>query len=321
MQLLLLGGTVFLGRTLAEQALERGHSLTLFHRGTTHPDLFPDLEHIIGDRAGDHAALAGRSWDAVIDTSGMCSPEVRQAALVLQKSIPYYCYVSSISVYADLSQPQLTEAAPVATMEGSHEQRSDMTTYGARKARCEAAVREIYPQHHLIIRPGMIVGPYDPTDRFTYWAQRMQQGGRVLAPQPAEQPVQLIDVRDLSSWMLNLIEKQTTGTFHATGQPQTMRSILEACRGTTDAELVWVPAATLLEQAVVPFSDLPFWLANDPDYAGMFLVTIDQALEAGLTFRPLETTVRDLLAWKQTPLSTGLAAQQEQAILTAYQQE
>jgi len=284
MKLLVLGGTQFVGRAVVEAALARGHEPTLFHRGRTNPELFRELEHLHGDREVDLSALAGRSWDAVIDTSGY-EPQVVRASVEALAGTPY-AFVSTISVYSDLTVGP-DEDAPV------HE---DGDGYGELKAACE---REL-PADALTLRPGLIVGPHDPTYRFTYWVDRIARGGDVVAPAPPERPVQFIDVRDLGEWLVRCVENRTTGVFNVVGPDRelTMGEVLDACVRVTgsDARVHWLDPALLKERGVAEWIGLPLWV-YESGYRGMLQTANTRAVAAGLTFRPVEETVRDTLAW------------------------
>lgn len=314
MRLLIIGGSVFLGRHLVDAALERGHDVTLFNRGRSGPDLFPGVERIQGDRERDLAALDGRRWDAVIDTCGYVPRVVRAAAERLAPVARHYTFVSSISAYADFSQPGLSEDAPAAELSdpGSEDVQSD---YGALKAGCERAVQTAFGERALIVRPGLIVGPHDPTERFTYWVRRLAGGGQVLVPDAAEQPVQLIDVRDLAAWMVEAAARGLEGTFNATGPaaPLTFGAMIERIREAAGAalDLAWLAEAELAEAGVEPWSELPLWLdlARHPELRGFLAADVTRALAAGLALRPLEQTVVDTLAWVRerpgVPVKTG----------------
>jgi len=212
-KLLLLGGPRFLGRAIAEAALERGHELTFFNRGRTNTGLYADAEHLVGDRAGDLAALTSREWDAVVDTSGYVPRDVRVSAEALGDS-DFYCFVSSVSVYADFARP-IDEESPVAQLGDLPDDEITEETYGPLKALCEEAARAVFGDSASIVRPGLIVGPHDPTGRFTYWPHRVARGGMVLAPAPAEEPTQIIDVRDVGDWIVSLCERRVGGVFNA----------------------------------------------------------------------------------------------------------
>jgi 2'-hydroxyisoflavone reductase len=283
-RLLILGGTQFVGRAVVEAALARGHEVTLFHRGRTNPALFPEAEHVHGDREVDLSPLAGRSWDAVVDTSGY-EPQVVRKSLEAVGDTPY-AFVSTISVYADLTVGPDEQSAMHESGDG----------YGELKAACE---REL-PDDALIVRPGLIVGPHDPTYRFTYWVDRIARGGDVVAPAPRERQVQFIDVRDLGEWLVRCVENGTTGVFNAVGPDRvlTMGEVLDACVSVTvsGARLHWLDPALLKERGVAEWMGLPLWV-YDSGYRGMLGTDNSRAVAAGLTFRPVEDTVRDTLAW------------------------
>jgi 2'-hydroxyisoflavone reductase len=302
MRLLVLGGTVFLGRHIVAAATERGHELTLFNRGQSDPRPVDGVEQIHGDRAHDLGRLAGRRWDAVFDTSGFLPRAVRASADLLAGAVDRYTFVSSISAYGALPRPGLDEDAPLAPPPPPDAD-DVLRYYSELKAACEAEVQSAMPGRTLVVRPGLIVGPHDPTDRFTYWVRRLAEGGRVLVPDAPDQPVQWIDARDLADWMVRMAEDGATGVFNATGpaEPLTFGSMLERIRGATGgaAELVAVEEERLTEDGVEPWQELPLWLdlPRQPDDRGMLAVAIGRALAAGLTFRSLEQTVADTLAW------------------------
>jgi nucleoside-diphosphate-sugar epimerase len=302
MRLLVLGGTLFLGRHIVEAAQARGHELTLFNRGRTDPQPITGVEQIHGDREHDLPRLAGRSWDAVIDTSGYLPRVVGASAQALAETVDRYVFVSSISAYGTFGEPGLDECAPTAP-DPPPGTEDVLAHYAELKAACERRVEEVLPGRALVVRPGLIVGPHDPTERFTYWVTRLAAGGHVLAPRAADQPVQLIDARDLAGWIVRMAEAGTTGNYNATGPatPLTFGQMLERIRGTTGghAELVWIDEDRLAEAGVEPWDELPLWLDLDrqPDFRGFLAVDIGRATDAGLSFRPLEETVADTLAW------------------------
>jgi 2'-hydroxyisoflavone reductase len=319
MRILVLGGTLFLGRHVVDAACERGHELTLFNRGQTRPDLFPGVEKLRGDRDGDLTALAGRDFDAVVDTSGRV-PRLVTETLAALGDVGHYTFVSTISVYADLSTPP-TESSPLAVLQEPTEVWEE--AYGELKALCESAVRERFPDA-FIPRPGLIVGPWDPTGRFTYWPARLAAGGRVLAPLPREADTQVIHARDLADWIVRAAEEELGGTYNAVGPVTTRERVLETCRtvAAADAELVWVDPDFLNEQGVEEWMELPLWL-YDEKYRGMLSVDASPAFAAGLRTRPLEETVRDTLDWAQSAEApaeypAGLAREKEQAVLDAW---
>jgi 2'-hydroxyisoflavone reductase len=325
-ELLILGGTLFLGRHLTAAALAQGHEVTLFNRGETNPDLFPEAEKLVGDRDGDLRALEGRSWDAAVDVPGRVPRLVRTSAEALAGSVEHFTFVSSISVYADFSQPGIDEDSPTRPLEeGASE--DDMDTYGPRKAECERIVRELFPRRSLVVRPGLIVGPHDPTDRFTYWPRRIAVGGEVLAPGDPGRRVQVIDARDLAEWLVSMIELRVTGVFNATGPeyPLTMGRLLQECRAASrsDAGITWVEDRFLVDAGVGEWMELPLWLA-DPEWAGMLETDVSRALDAGLSFRPLRETIRDTLEWdserapEERAGDVGLAPERERELLESW---
>src|ERR1700733_74865 len=243
MRLLVIGGTRFLGRHVVDCAQARDHELTLFNRGRTDPSPIAGVEQVHGDREHDLRLLAGRSWDAVIDTSGYWPRAVRASAELLAENVDRYAFVSSISAYGSFPEPGLDEDAPTAPDPPADA--SDVLEHHAElKASCERVVESVLPNRALVIRPGLIVGPRDPTDRFTYWVRRLAEGGRVLAPRAPDQPVQLIDVRDLAEWMVRMLEQGGAGVYNATGpaEPLKLAPVLEriADAGGGRSELVWV---------------------------------------------------------------------------------
>jgi 2'-hydroxyisoflavone reductase len=316
-KLLLLGGPKFVGRALIEAALERGHEVTTFNRGQTNPGAFAGVEELHGDRHGDLEPLRGRSWDAVLDTSAYVPQIVRSAAGLLEDAVERYVFVSSISVYADYSRPT-PEDAPLETLaEGQPDDEvlPDFANYGPLKVLCEQAVEERFSGRALIVRPGLIVGPHDPTDRFTYWPRRVELGRPLLAPAPPDGPVQMVDVRDLAGWMLRMVEGGETGVFNATSPAgaHTFGSMLEAC-GATD--VVWADESFLLEQGVEPWRDLPVWIpAGDPEMAYFHHTDVSRAVAAGLTFRPLAETARAVPEWTGT---AGLSPEREAELLAEW---
>jgi 2'-hydroxyisoflavone reductase len=324
-RILILGGTLFVGRHVVEAALARDYEVTLFNRGQTNPDLFPEVETLRGDRDGDLDALRGRTWDAVVDPSARIPRWVRATAELLADAVEHYTFISSGSVYADTSRPGYDERARVHTLaDETVEEITDPETYGALKVLCEQAAEEALPGRVLSVRAGLIVGPYDPTGRFTYWVHRLARGGDVLAPEPREQPVQLIHARDLADWILDMAAQRAAGVFNATGpaQPLTLESVLEACVEVTDADarLVWVDEDFLLDRGVEPWSDLPLWLApgRNPNEAGFLAMDVSRAVAAGLRFRPLQETIVATLAGAEPTTDAGLPLARESELLEAW---
>ncbi len=311
---------------MAEAALARGHALTLFNRGRN-ADLFPQAENLRGDRDGDGLdVLKGRTWDAVIDTCGYVPRIVRQSAELLAGSVSRYVFISTISVYSDFKTPGLDESGPLGTLDDPTVEEVSGATYGPLKVLCEQAVEAALPGRALQIRPGFIVGPYDPTDRFTYWPHRINLGGDVLAPGTPSQPVQIIDARDLADWTLAMMEQEAMGFYNATGPDHTLTlgQILETCRTVSgsDARFEWVPDAFLKENDGDSTSLLPFYIPASSDMPGLMTASIAKAVAAGLTFRPLADTVQDTLAWDKTrpadPLKVGLSPERERELLEKY---
>jgi 2'-hydroxyisoflavone reductase len=319
-----LGGTLFVGRHLVEAGLERGHEVTLFNRGRTNPELFPDVESLRGDRDGDLTALTAGEWDAVVDTSARIPRWVRDFASAAGERAGHYTLVSSASVYSDTGRPGTDEAAPVHQLaDEATEEIISAETYGGLKALCERAAEDAMPGRVLNVRAGLIVGPYDPTGRFTYWVHRIARGGDVLAPEPRDQPVQFVHARDLAEWLIDMAEARRTGTFNATGpaHPLTMEELLEAITETTrsEARLVWVDEHLLVDAGVEAWSDLPLWLAPgvNQDVAGFLAIDASKAVAAGLRFRPLSDTIRDTLEQAEPTSEAGLDAAREEDLLAA----
>jgi 2'-hydroxyisoflavone reductase len=299
LKLLILGGTLFLGRHLVEAAQQRGHEVTLFNRGQTNPALFPAVAKLRGDRDGDLSALRRGEWDAVVDTSGYVPRVVRASAELLADRVAHYTFISSLSVFIPPAKHGLSEEDPPTPL--ADEKSEDVqTSYGPLKALCERTVEETLPGRTLNLRPGVLVGPHDPTNRFAYWVRRLAEGGDVLAPAPPEQPVQLIDVRDFAAWSIRMAESGAQGTYHATGKPISFSRLLEGCSTASGskARLVWADEGFLLQKGVDPFVDLPLWLATgeNDEWSGFFLADVSKAVARGLEFRPLPQTAADVLA-------------------------
>ncbi|MEP6922267.1 MAG: SDR family oxidoreductase [bacterium] len=341
MKLLILGGTRFVGRYLVEAALARNHEVTLFNRGRHRASDLTKVETIYGDRTRDLSALKGRQWDAVIDTSGYLPRSVRASAKILSQSVNRYVFISSVSVYADLSAVGLDETAPLASLTpeqleeangiDSSGQVSAVTygkMYGGLKALCEQAVQEVMPDRVLNIRPGLIIGPDDYTDRFTYWVVRVARGGEVLAPGRPNRYVQFIDVRDLAEWTVSMIERKETGTYNANGVScdLTMGIVLDACKTVSgsDASFIWAKEDFLIKEKVVPWSEMPLWMPEEaaPHLKALMFIDTSKAVAAGLNLRPLNDTIRDVLRWAEANLNeelkAGLAAEREQSLLSKW---
>ncbi len=332
MNILIIGGTQFLGRHLVQVALERGHTVTLFNRGNRNP--FPELETIKGDRDPSKGngleALKHREFDAVIDPSGYVPRIVKASAELLKDHTQHYTFISSISVYANLGEPA-PENAPLAKLEDETVEAVTGETYGGLKALCEQVVEAVLPGRTLNIRPGLIVGEFDPTDRFTYWIERMARGGNVLVPGTPNLETQFIDAVDLATWNIRMVEQNVTGIFNATGNTTTLGQVLEQIKTTLDsnANLGYVSEEFLLEQSINPWvgeNSLPLWIASkDADSANFARVPIDKALEKHLGFRPLEYTINDTNKFVKSRGSdyvwkAGLSAKKEAELLEAWQQ-
>lgn len=327
MKILVLGGTVFLGRHLVDAALARGHEVTLFNRGQHGVELYPELEKLRGDRDGDLSALVGRRWDAVIDPSGYVPRLVRASVELLAPNTDHYTFISSISVYGDTRTPGMDESVPVARMEDPANEEVQQH-YGALKALCEEAAEAVMPGRVLSVRAGLIVGPYDPTDRFTYWPRRVALGGDVLAPGRPDRFVQFIDARDLAGWTIRMVESGGAGAYNASGRhdTMTMTNLLETCVhvARNDARLVWIPDEFLKEHEAGPWMELPLWIPEDnAEMAGFLRCCSEKAISDGLTYRPLVETVRDTLAWDRgrpsdTEYRAGMKPDREAAILDAW---
>jgi 2'-hydroxyisoflavone reductase len=321
---LIIGGTGFLGRHLVEAAIGDGYRVTLFNRGLSAPGLFPDVEKIEGDREADLSALSGRSWDVAIDTCGYVPRVVRASARLLAGAVDHYTFVSSISVYTDAIEPGSDEAAPVQELPDPTVEEVTGETYGGLKALCERAAEEEMPGRVFSVRPGLISGPHDPTDRFTYWPRRISAGGEILAPDGPGRRVQFIDVRDLAAWIMEMSTQKETGTYNATGPDYdlSMGRLLEECGavGGGDPEIVWVSEEFLEEHSVEPFTEMPLWVPRE--YAGMLAVDCGRAVAEGLVFRPLSETIKDVLEWDRARAeeepAAGLSPKREKELLLAW---
>ncbi len=336
LKILILGGTGFTGPFQVAYALARGHQVTLFNRGKRPSPEWPgEVEQLHGDRnAGDLSALQGRKWDVCIDNPTSLPFWVRDAGKVLAGNVGHYLFISTISVYADGSRPGIDEDAPLAAYQGKDAMAETQQTlmadvanlYGPLKALSEAEAWKQFGKAVTIVRPGYIVGPRDETDRFTYWPHRVAQGGEVLVPGDGKDPIQIIDGRDLGEWMIRLAEERAFGTFNAVGprEPLPMDTMLHASREVSGSQagFTHVPAGFLVEHEV----DLPIWVyRGDGPYAGYGQVSNARAVAAGLTFRPLPTTIAETLAWfaglpaeRQAKLRAGISREREAELLKAW---
>ncbi len=325
-RILVLGGTGFLGPAFVDAARSRGHVLTLFNRGKTHPGMFPDVEQLHGDRDGQLDALRGRTWDAVLDTSGYVPRVVRQSAELLAPAVQRYLFVSTISVYADDIPPGADEGAKLAELPDPRSE--DVPKYyGGLKVACERAVEAALPGRVAVVRPGLIVGPGDPTDRFTYWPVRLDRGGEVLAPGDGGDPVQVIDVRDLAEFMVGLLERGDVGTWNAVGPASrlVLRDLLAQVAAGVGAApaLRWVPWSFLAQEKVTPWGDMPAVVPGAE--SALAQVSIARALAKGIRFRPVADTARDTLAWwkglpeaRRARLRAGISPEREAEVLARW---
>ena len=333
LRILILGGTGFIGPPQVRYALDRGHEVTLFNRGRTNPELFSEVETLIGDRAAsDYASLAGRTWDVVIDNSSSNPDWVEDSANLLKDQAEQYLFISTRSVYAGFDRVPMTVDAPVYTPENTEVPEGGRLPYGLAKVLCErAAIAAFGEDRTTIVRPSLIVGPGDPTDRFTHWPVRIHRGGEILSPGDGTDRVQVIDARDVSEWVIRLLENGTTGTYMALG-PRNGRSMAEVLYGiaavvTTDLEWTWVDTDFLLESGVRPYSDLPVWIPTRGDRVGFARFDLTREIEAGLTFRSLADTTSETLEWflslpadRTAELRTGLSPNREAEVLRAWHQ-
>ena len=337
MHILILGGTGFTGPYQVRYALSRGHKVTTFNRGKTHPGELPtEVEQLIGDRNSKLDALKGRQWDVVIDNPTTLPAWVRDAAEVLKGNVDRYVFISTISVYGEPKQGS-DENAPTEKYEGADPYKetleamraSGFKTYGSLKVLSEKEAKKWFPGKTLVIRPGLIVGPRDESDRFTYWPVRIDRGGEVLAPGSPENAVQFVDGRDLAEWTIRMVENRETGIYNATGpaKPLGIGEMLDGVKNAlkADAKLTWVNEKFLTEQKVQAWSDMPVWTGKEDALAR---TNIDRALSKGLTFRPLDVTARDTLAWfkslpqdRQSHLKAGLAPERETEVLNAWKKQ
>lgn len=342
MKILIIGGTKFLGRHLIKAAQDRNHEVTLFNRGKTSDEEFANVEQIHGDRNFELEKLANRTWDAVIDTCGYLPQSIKTSAEFLKNSVGQYVFISSISTYSDFSLPNFAENTPLAKLTPEQEKRlaeidlkGDLTAYvlgemyGALKVLCEEEAERAMPNKTLIIRPGLIVGEYDWTDRFSYWVMRVAKGGEVLAPGNPNRFIQFIDAQDLAKWTIKMIEDKEVGVFNATGKPfeLTFGKFLDEVKSVikSDAQFTWVSEEFLTEEKVAPWSELPLCLPeSDEDSKGFLSANVDKAINKGLTFQPLSETILKTLTWRKSinsELKAGLSAKREKELLQKWRQK
>jgi len=334
LKILVLGGTGFIGPYEVRYAVARGHSVTVFNRGRHQADLPASVEHLVGDRNGDLESLKGRDWDVVVDNPTTLPKWVRDSASLLAGHAGQYVFISTISVYADTSKPGMDETAPLLPYQGNDpyaETRVTAELYGPLKALSEKEAEKWFPGKTTVIRPGLIVGPGDPSDRFTYWPVRIDRGGEVLAPGEPTGPAQIIDARDLSEWTIRMCEQGDMGIYNATGPraPLSFAEMLYGCRavtsGSNDIRFTWVDAGFLAQQQVSAWREMPVWVPDTPENAGFARVSIERAVAKGLTFRPLADTARDALDWfhtlpaeRQAKMLAGIDPEKERKVLEAW---
>jgi 2'-hydroxyisoflavone reductase len=334
LRLLILGGTGFIGPHQVRYALARGHHVTVFNRGRQKEAWPGPVEELLGDRNGDLKALEGRDWDVCIDNPTSLPVWVRDAATVLKGHVGQYVFISTISVYAASDKPA-DESAPLASYDGNDAMAETIKSlsanqrlYGPLKALCEKQAQAQYGEAiTTIIRPSLIVGPGDETDRFTYWPVRLGRGGEILAPGDGSDPVQFIDARDLAEWTIRVAEQGTTGVFNATGpaSPITMRQMLAGIAEgiEVDPKFLWGSTDFLKANNVSAWSDMPVWMPGQGRTLGFHRRDFSRAAAEGLTWRPLSSTAADTVAWfrtlspeRQGKLRSGLASERETALLT-----
>jgi 2'-hydroxyisoflavone reductase len=331
MKLLVLGGTRFLGRAIVDAALARGHTVSLFNRGQSNGDLYSQLENLRGNRDGDLEALHGKQWDAVIDTCGYVPRIVGMSAELLADAVQQYIFISTISVYNDYSQLGIDENAPVGTLEDETVEEVTGETYGPLKVLCEKAVEAALPGRTVNVRSGLIVGPHDPTDRFTYWVHTVAQGGDMIVPDKPDYAMQIIDVRDIAEWCIHTMETGQMGTYNVTGPdyPLTLEKIIETSKEISgcDTNIHWIDEQFLLENGIQPWGDFPLWIpSSSPEMLGIHHVNTGKARAAGLKFRALETTTRDTLDWDAThpddyTFRAGIRPERQAELLKAWREK
>lgn len=326
LKILILGGTTFLGPHLVQELQQHGHEVTIFTRGNQ-SSKFSNVEELHGDRDGDLEALKNRSWDAIIDTSGHLPRLVKESSKLLTSSTNHYTFISTIGVYQDFYKQQIDENYPVAKLENENTEEITEKNYGALKTACEEVIQSYFPNRYLIIRPGLIVGPLDPTGRFAYWPIRVKKGGEILAPGSPNHLLQVIDVRDLAKWIVTMVEQQATGIYNVTGpaKPMNFKQLLKECQDVTssNASLTWIDEDFLIEHQIQDWVEIPLWLSYKRNMPGFLNVSIEKALKAGLTFRPISETIKAVLDEDKEKINknqNGLNAEKERMLLDRWKE-
>jgi 2'-hydroxyisoflavone reductase len=341
MKVLILGGTRFLGKALTEEALKRGHEITLFNRGTNN-GAFSGVEQLIGNRDSDVSQLKNRKWDVVMDTCGFAPHQIKKIAAVLGDNIEHYTYISSISVYKDWIPNNIKEHYHLQSMQADKLKAVEEGTispyeyYGALKVLCEAEAENHWPGRVLHIRAGLLVGPFDYTDRLPYWVKRVAKGGKVLVPGRKDRPVQLINVKDIAVWLFNMAEKRKAGTFNVTSPEEelTIEELLNTCKAVTnsDAEFIWTDEQFLMEHKVQPWTEMPLWIpehfpieGETEPWKGTFSISVEKAVTSGLSFRSLADTLIDIYQWEKErevkELKAGISQERELELLQSWFQK
>lgn len=329
LKILILGGTGYIGPHMVREALRRGHEVTLFNRGRRASDLFPDLETRIGDRDGQLDSLQGGQWDAVVDNSGYVPRHVRDSASLLQPAAPYYLFISSISAYANFDV-ELDEDSPLATIEDETVEEITGETYGALKVLCEKAVSEVYGNDNCaILRPTYICGPGDTTDRFSYWPIRVSRGGEMLLPESPDSPLQIIDVRDLASFVVDCVEQRISGVYNTVtpkGEYTLGKAIADsqAVAG-TQVDPIWMDLNFIAEHQLVEKGEIPTWAPSDSGESKWALVSGARAAAAGMETRPIRETIRGILDWwptlpeeRRSKMRAGMSPEREAELIVAW---
>ncbi len=345
MKILIIGGTKFLGHHLTKESLSKGHQVTLFNRGVSNPELFPEAVKLRGDREKDLKILENRQWDAVIDTCGYLPNVVKKSAELLTNNVSHYTFISSISVYTQfyssktsenspvckITEDELFQAAKIPTDGGLNPTMYD-SFYPGLKASCEKTVEELFPGKTFIPRPGLIVGPYDYEGRFEYWCKRISEGGDVLCPDQLDRrKIKFIDCRDLTKWIVSMIESKETGIYNTTGPEEnlTLKMFFDECKRVSGGDAKFIEASDefLIKSRINSWRDFPYWIPmNDENFKGVFDVKNDKAILKGLTFRPISETIKDTISWLaskkySSETKVGLARTQELKLIKRIKKE